>query len=47
VEHEAVAVTRGDAKQDNRVSATFQTGYRFKGALIRPARVQVYSSDQA
>jgi len=25
------------------VSATFQTGYRFKGTLIRPARVQVYS----
>lgn len=46
VEHEAVAVTRGDAKQENKVSATFQTGYRFKGSLIRPARVQVYSSDQ-
>jgi molecular chaperone GrpE (heat shock protein) len=25
------------------VSATFQTGYRYKGPLIRPARVQVYS----
>jgi molecular chaperone GrpE (heat shock protein) len=25
------------------VAATFQVGYRFKGALIRPARVQVYS----
>lgn len=29
---------------DHQVSATFQAGYRFKGALIRPARVQVYSS---
>lgn len=46
-EHEAVAVTpASEAGQDNRVSATFQTGYRFKGALIRPARVQVYSTDQ-
>ena len=25
------------------VSATFQPGYRFKGTLVRPARVQVYS----
>ena len=25
------------------VSATFQAGYRFKGSLVRPARVQVYS----
>ncbi len=25
------------------VSATFQTGYRYKGNLVRPARVQVYS----
>lgn len=30
---------------DHTVSATFQVGYRFKGALIRPARVQVYSSE--
>jgi molecular chaperone GrpE (heat shock protein) len=27
------------------VGATFQTGYRFKGNLIRPARVQVLSSE--
>ncbi|HWA57578.1 MAG TPA: nucleotide exchange factor GrpE [Gemmatimonadales bacterium] len=31
--------------KDHTVSATFQAGYRFKGALIRPARVQVYSSE--
>jgi molecular chaperone GrpE len=43
--HEAVSVVpppRPD--QDHTVSATFQTGYRFKGALVRPARVQVYSA---
>ena len=28
---------------DHQVSATFQAGYRFKGALVRPARVQVYA----
>lgn len=33
------------ADQDHSVSATFQVGYRFKGALVRPARVQVYSSE--
>ena len=32
-------------EKDHTVSATFQLGYRFKGALIRPARVQVYSSE--
>lgn len=31
--------------KDHTVAATFQAGYRFKGALIRPARVQVYSSE--
>ena len=43
--HEAVSVVpppRPDL--DHTVSATFQIGYRFKGALVRPARVQVYSS---
>lgn len=42
--HEAVSVVpppRPDL--DHIVSATFQTGYRFKGVLVRPARVQVYS----
>jgi molecular chaperone GrpE len=31
--------------QDHTVAATFQVGYRFKGSLVRPARVQVYSSE--
>jgi molecular chaperone GrpE len=46
--HEAVSVVpppRPDL--DHTVSATFQAGYRFKGALVRPARVQVYSLGQA
>jgi molecular chaperone GrpE (heat shock protein) len=30
---------------DHTVGATFQAGYRFKGNLIRPARVQVLSSE--
>ena len=43
---EAVSVLPApDPAQDHTVSATFQAGYRFKGALIRPARVQVYSSE--
>ena len=33
------------ADRDHTVAATFQVGYRFKGGLIRPARVQVYSSE--
>jgi len=42
--HEAVATTPSlDAAQDDHVSATFQAGYKFKGTLIRPARVQVFS----
>lgn len=42
--HEAVATTPSpDAAQADHVSATFQAGYLFKGALIRPARVQVFS----
>ena len=45
--HEAVAVLPPpDASKDNTVSATFQVGYRFKGGLVRPARVQVYSDGQ-
>jgi molecular chaperone GrpE len=44
--HEAVSVLiPPDPARDHTVSATFQAGYRFKGALIRPARVQVYSSE--
>jgi molecular chaperone GrpE len=42
--HEAVSTTpTRDRSQDQTVSATFQPGYRFKGTLVRPARVQVYS----
>jgi molecular chaperone GrpE (heat shock protein) len=36
-----------DASRDHTVSATFQAGYRFKGQLVRPARVQVYSTQGA
>jgi molecular chaperone GrpE len=44
--HEAVSVVPpGPGQADHTVSATFQAGYRFKGALIRPARVQVFSSE--
>jgi molecular chaperone GrpE len=42
--HEAVSTTPApDHSMDQTVSATFQPGYRFKGTLVRPARVQVYS----
>jgi molecular chaperone GrpE (heat shock protein) len=34
-----------EAALDHQVSATFQAGYRFKGSLVRPARVQVYSAE--
>lgn len=43
-QHEAVSTTPApDRSLDHRVSATFQPGYRVKGVLVRPARVQVYS----
>lgn len=43
--HEAVAAVAPERlEQDHTVKATFQTGYRFKGAVVRPARVQVYSA---
>ncbi|MEO8294490.1 MAG: nucleotide exchange factor GrpE [Gemmatimonadota bacterium] len=42
--HEAVSVVAPPSPdKDHTVSATFQTGYLFKGSLIRPARVQVFS----
>jgi molecular chaperone GrpE len=42
--HEAVStVPAPDGSREQTVSATFQPGYSFKGALVRPARVQVYS----
>jgi molecular chaperone GrpE len=44
--HEAVSVVPpGPGQADHAVAATFQAGYRFKGALIRPARVQVVSGE--
>jgi molecular chaperone GrpE len=43
--HEAVAALAPPTPEaDHTVASTFQVGYRFKGALVRPARVQVYSS---
>jgi molecular chaperone GrpE len=43
---EAVHIlTPPDPARDHTVAATFQVGYRFKGILIRPAKVQVYSSE--
>jgi len=43
--HEAVSILPPPTPElDHLVSATFQVGYRFKGALVRPARVQVYSA---
>jgi molecular chaperone GrpE len=45
--HEAVSTTPApDPESDHVVSATFQPGYRFKGTLVRPARVQVYSDQR-
>lgn len=45
-EHEAVSVVPSPSADDEQnVSATFQAGYRFKGILVRPARVQVYSGE--
>lgn len=42
--HEAVsAVAPPSPDKDHTVASTFQIGYRFKGTLVRPARVQVYS----
>lgn len=42
--HEAVSTTPApDGGNEHMVSATFQPGYSFKGTLVRPARVQVYS----
>lgn len=45
-EHDAVAVVAPETpEQDHLVKATFQAGYRFKGGVVRPARVQVYSKE--
>jgi molecular chaperone GrpE len=46
-QHEAVSTTPAtDRAGAHTVSATFQPGYLFKGTLVRPARVQVYSDPQ-
>jgi molecular chaperone GrpE len=43
-QHEAVSIVPPpNPEQDHRVANTLQVGYRFKGQLVRPARVQVYS----
>jgi molecular chaperone GrpE len=40
--HEAIAQAPAlSPEQDHTVAAVFQTGYRFGGSLLRPARVQV------
>lgn len=41
--HEAVSTLPAPtADQDHRVASVLQSGYRFAGALLRPARVSVY-----
>lgn len=46
VEQDAVAIaTPDDAALDDQVKATFQVGYRLRGTVIRPAKVQVWSVD--
>ena len=43
-QHDAVSMVPAPAPdRDHVVSATFQAGYRFKGNLIRPAKVQVWA----
>lgn len=45
-EHEAVSVAPApEPALDHQVSAVLQAGYKFKGALVRPARVQVYTTE--
>jgi molecular chaperone GrpE len=41
--HEAVvSVPASSAEQDHRIASVLQPGYRFGGALLRPARVSVF-----
>ncbi len=45
-EHDAVALAKpDDPALDDTVAATLQKGYRFRGNVIRPAKVQVFSVD--
>lgn len=44
--HEAIAMAPAESEaEDNTVGHVFQTGYGFKGTLLRPARVQVKRHD--
>jgi molecular chaperone GrpE len=45
-EHEALAAApTEDRDKDETVADVFQKGYRFKGTLLRPARVRVYKHE--
>ncbi|MFQ5704045.1 MAG: nucleotide exchange factor GrpE [Gemmatimonadales bacterium] len=45
--HEAISTAPApDGDKENRVAAVFQVGYRFGGLLLRPARVQVFVSQE-
>jgi molecular chaperone GrpE len=45
-EHEALAsAPTDDRDQDDTISDVFQKGYRFKGNLLRPARVRVFKHE--
>ncbi len=47
-DHEAVStVPAPSADQDGTVADVLQQGYRFRGALLRPARVRVYIADES
>lgn len=47
-EHDAVALAvPQEPSLDDTVANTLQKGYRFRGVVIRPAKVQVYSVDGA
>jgi molecular chaperone GrpE len=47
-EQDAVALAiPDDPALDDTVAAIFQKGYRFRGAVLRPAKVQVFSVDGA
>jgi len=42
VQHDALMVTStSEPSEDDTVGEVFQSGYRFRGALLRPAKVQV------
>ena len=44
--HEALVTTSTDSpEEDDTVGEVFQSGYRFRGILLRPARVQVRKHD--